>query len=76
MLRKVTMNTTEKLRLWMSREDGMETVETVVMIAACIAIAGGLILVMTGEDHQSGVIGNLLHSFEEAILNMIGMGSV
>ncbi len=54
----------------MKKEDGMETMETVILIAVAIVVAGAIIFALTGDDHQGGVIHNLFESFQTAITNI------
>lgn len=62
-------NMINKIQKMMNNEDGMETLETVILVAVAVIIAGAIIVVVAGRGHDGsgGVIGNLFDTFSNAI---------
>ena len=49
----------QKYEEFMQNEDGLETVETVILVVVAIVIALGVINVLTGDDGKSGIISRI-----------------
>ena len=56
----------EMLRLE-NEEDGMETVETVILVAVAVVVAGAIIVALTGKNHEGGIIKDLFDTFKTKI---------
>ena len=69
-------NMINKIQKTMRSEDGMETLETVILVAVAVIVAGAIIVVVAGAGHDGngGVIGNLFDNFTGAITNLFGGG--
>lgn len=51
-------------------EDGMETIETVILIAIAVIIAGVLLNFLTGEDGKGGIISQIFKKITDAVTKM------
>ena len=70
-LYRAYFNAKVKLMSLANEEDGMQTVEAIVLIVVAIVIAGGIIEVLTkGGDGGHGIIGELFESIKKKILDM------
>lgn len=57
-----------------SEEDGMETVQAIILVAVAVVVAGCIINVLTtGENGQPGLISKLFSSIQQKFDEMLGV---
>ena len=63
----VYLNAKAKLMKLANEEDGMETLEAVVLIVIAVILAGLVLNFLTGRDGEDGIIQRLFHSITEKL---------
>lgn len=73
-LYRAYFNAKVKLMSLANEEDGMQTVEAIILVVVAIVVAGAIINVLTGKDGQPGIISQLFTNIMDKITTMLNGG--
>lgn len=69
-LYRAYFNAKVKLMSLANEEDGMQTVEAIILVVVAIVVAGAIIDVLTKGDDGTGIIGALFRDIKDRILKL------